>query len=158
MTSIWRVENRRLGKRIPCGLVAMLLIATVIPGGCDDEVGAEDCVLDLPPSDCTPLYTPTFDEMFAQTLEPKCAVAGGACHASTGAKGGLILDDADAAYEMLLNPPDAPARVLPGDPECSPLIQRVFAEDATSVMPPGNPLASAERCAIVQWIRNGAER
>lgn len=106
---------------------------------------------------CAPLYTPTFDQVFTRTLKPTCALSGASCHASEGAMGGLVLADADGAYAALLGQNGARTRVVAGDAACSLIIERLDATDA-NVMPPGAPLADAERCAVAQWIQNGAKR
>ena len=102
--------------------------------------------------DCTPLYTPTFDEIHARTIAPSCALAGGACHASEGGRGGLAMSDIEGAYSQLL------LRVEPGSAACSPLIVRLESSDPNVSMPPGRRLPDAERCAIAKWIEMGALR
>lgn len=140
-------------------LAASCLGVCLLLFGCDDGVAEPlACVTDLPAVDCAPLYTPIYDQVFSQTLAPKCAVAGGACHAASGARGGLILEDADDAYAHLLDPPSGPPRVIPADPGCSPMVQRLFADATDGLMPPGSPLSAEERCAVVTWIRDGALR
>lgn len=129
----------------------------VLALGCGDESGDNTlpCV-DALPETCTPLYEPIFDEVYKNTLEKGCAVAGGSCHSNTGGQGGLILEDPDVAYEHLLDV--VHARVIPGDPDCSPLVKRLEATDSNALMPPGTQLSEPERCAIVEWIRLGALR
>jgi len=54
---------------------------------------------------------------------------------------------------------DGRKRVLPGDPSCSILMERLEVNDANLRMPPGpTPLSAGERCDFVQWIMNGAPR
>jgi hypothetical protein len=117
--------------------------------------GEESTCLEALPGDCAALYEPVFEQVYQQTLASKCAVPGGACHAAAGAKGGLALEGIDAAYDNLLA--DG-VRVVPGDPECSVLVHRLESTDSSFVMPVGAPLSQAERCAIQEWIRNGALR
>ncbi len=123
---------------------------------CADDDEAPRCVSALPES-CTPLYEPTFDNVFAQTFTRSCAVSGGACHAPEGAQGGLALGDPDLAYDLLLSPTDAEPRVIAGDPACSKLVVRLVSSGA-DVMPPGSPLAATEQCSVIEWIRRGAVR
>lgn len=104
---------------------------------------------------CQPLYEPTFDNVYSRTLEPTCGAAGSQCHAREGAQNGLIFADPDEAYEHLLSAGEP--LVVPGDPACSPVVRRIEATGALQ-MPPGDPLPAAERCSIIQWIENGAER
>ena len=136
--------------------ISSLLAGIVLACGCSDSEPAQACVqtLDLA---CAPLYSPTFDQVYARTLQPTCALAGASCHSSEGAMGGLVFADPDSAYEALLGQSGAAARVVAGDAACSELVERLYAPGA-QVMPPGSPLADAERCAVVQWIQNGAKR
>jgi hypothetical protein len=135
------------------GLALSLAIVALASCGDDEE---QACVEDLT-TDCNPLYSPTYDQVFTRTLVPTCAQPGTACHASEGAKGGLVFEDADESYALLLGEVGE-ARVLAGDAACSPLVIRIESSESSVVMPPGAPLDAAERCAIVQWIANGAER
>lgn len=105
---------------------------------------------------CAPLYEPTFDNVYTNTLQPTCGVAGGGCHSSEGAQAGLVFDDPDDAYEAL-TAGDSPI-VTPGDPSCSLLIIRLEQSDPDDAMPPGSPLDAAERCAVAQWVAAGASR
>jgi hypothetical protein len=104
---------------------------------------------------CTPLYEPSYDNVFARTLKPTCAKSGVSCHASTGRQGHLSFEDADEAYGLLLETTHV---VRPGDPSCSPLVARLVATDGNVRMPPGRSLPPDERCAVIQWIANGAHR
>ncbi|MEQ8277598.1 MAG: c-type cytochrome domain-containing protein [Deltaproteobacteria bacterium] len=114
--------------------------------------GGGDCVSDLDP-DCTPAFTPTFEEIHRRTLTQSCAIAGASCHATAGSQGGLALEDIDVAYRALVDD----GRVIANDAACSLMVMRIEADDGT-VMPPANPLRAAERCAIATWIREGAQR
>lgn len=129
-------------------MLRALAILLVLVIGCGED---ETCL--TVDEDCQPLYEPTFDEVFARTLAVKCGVPGGACHATEGGRGGLVLDDVDEAYARLLD-----GRVVPGDPGCSLLVQRLESRQSGFAMPPGNQLDEAERCAISRWIADGAER
>lgn len=109
-------------------------------------------------AECAPLYTPEFDEIFTRTLQPKCALEGGSCHSIDGARAGLVFEDADTAYDLLLGNVDGRARVVPGDISCSILIARVSTAKPGLLMPPRNRLSDAERCVLIQWVANGAQR
>jgi hypothetical protein len=108
--------------------------------------------------DCQPLYPPTFDEFYTRRIAPTCGAGGVLCHGAEGHRGNLTLADADGAYRALVGDGGEHARVIPGDPECSLLIKRLESNDLDFVMPVRNKLSAAERCAIRQWIANGAER
>ena len=129
-------------------------MATVVATG---ALGCGNECVELP-AQCDPLYPPTYDNVFSRTLEVKCALSGGACHSAEGAMGGLIYEDPDEAYGLLVGDGGGDRPVLPGDPACSELVRRITSRDPDVQMPPGNRLSDQERCAIIQWIANGAER
>jgi hypothetical protein len=137
--------RRSSGRLLPLTLAA--LVGAVVSAGCEDE-----CV--TVSTACDPLYAPTFDEVHARTLVTSCATAGAACHGAEGGRGGLVLSDREGAYGALVEA----GRVVSGDPGCSELVARLVSTDPDVQMPPGAPLSDAERCAIVQWIADGAAR
>jgi hypothetical protein len=102
---------------------------------------------------CTPAYEPTFENIFQQTLKPNCAT----CHYDE--KGMNFDQDMATAHRSLLAQEDAERGkvVAVGEPECSALCIRLGSKDQSITMPPrGGQLSEGERCAIVQWIANGA--
>ena len=101
---------------------------------------------------CAPLYEPSYEQVFRQTLMPKCGVGNGSCHDPGGGNGGLVISDLETSHGALLDG----GFVLPGDPECSPLIQVTEGHPSVSAMPPGAPLSAEERCALIQWVASGA--
>ncbi len=120
--------------------------------------GGSDCVTTID-AGCTPLYPPTFDNIYMNTLQKTCAQNGTACHSPQGRMGGLYYSDPDTAYRLLRGMVDGRARVLPGDPACSILVERIEGPSSLGQqMPPGMPLPESERCAIEQWIWMGAMR
>lgn len=136
-------------------LAALFASATIIAlASCsgDDEPPKSSCV--QVDTSCAPLYEPTYEQVFARTLKPSCALSGVSCHASTGAQGGLVFEDPAEAHQRLLDS----GRVKPGDPACSELVRRLASTEPMVRMPPGRPLDAAEQCAIVRWIANGAAR
>ena len=124
------------------------MLVALTASGCSDD---SPCVTSLN-LDCAPLYEPVYEQIFTRTIEPRCAVADGSCHAGPAAQGGLRLDEIDLAYENLVTG----GRVLPGDASCSLVVARI--EGQGKLMPPGRALPEAERCTIEQWIENGAAR
>lgn len=122
------------------------ILAAVLAGGCPSEPPA--CI--TVDTACAPLYQPTFDNVFANTIREGCGSARSACHASGGA-GGMSLASPDTAHQSL-----RAGHVVPGDPGCSELIVRTSSPGEDYQMPPGTPLSPAERCALIQWVAAGA--
>lgn len=103
---------------------------------------------------CAPGYVPTFDNVYANTLKGKCGSGEPACHSATGRAGGMTLQDIDTAYSQLTTND----RAVAGNPQCSKMIIRTHSPGEAYQMPPGDPLAPAEQCALVQWVQMGAMR
>lgn len=149
--------------------LAALLVAVTGCGGDDDDggdekprdAGAGKCLAPLS-LDCRPSFEPaSYDAIFRNVLRPSCgsSTSGTQCHGADGKQAGLVLADADEAYESLLGDLDGRPRVVPGDPECSMLIERIESSDPRVRMPLNStPLGEGQRCAIRQWIAEGAER
>jgi len=147
----------------------LLLGCCVLFGSaCAGDDGADTpapvaCVQDLD-LQCAPAYPPTFDAIFSDVFARGCgsSATGSSCHYGPSpamAMGGLVLSDATVAYDALLGHSDGRARVLPGNPACSILVERLESTDPNFRMPVGNdPLPERTRCAIRQWIANGAMR
>lgn len=131
---------------------AVIALSLLMLLGCSGGDPLARCV-EVDP-ECAPLYQPTFDELYARTLEPTCGIGGAACHTREGAQNGLVFADPDEAYELLLGG----ERVVPGDPGCSLLVKRLETDNPNLQMPPGDALSEAERCVVVRWIDDGAER
>jgi len=143
-----------LRRRLGFAIVAVAVAVAVAPAtGCaDEEPAASSCVTSIADS-CSELYTPTWDDVYTRTIEAKCAQGGSACHGSEPGQGGLVLSDADSAYDALVA-----GYVTAGDAGCSDLVVRLAADDPTIAMPPGSPLSESERCAVEKWIASGAAR
>lgn len=147
-------------------MASIALLGTIAGGGCDG--GADDgttlapaCV-EVSPSSCAPLYTPSFDEVYTRTLVPSCASGGGSCHGNADASGaeahGLFVDDADATHARLLQDRGDDTFVVAGDAACSSLVVRLVVDDDVLRMPVGTSLSEGEICSVAQWIENGAAR
>lgn len=119
-------------------------------------LGLAGCPAEPPPScttvdaTCMPQYVPTFDNVYDNTLKMDCGSGRNACHSAAG-EGGISFADPATAHAVLLA-----GRVSPGDPACSELIVRTHDPGTDYEMPPGAPLAEAERCALLQWVAAGA--
>jgi len=103
---------------------------------------------------CAPLYPPTWENVFANTLEPKCGTGGSGCHEGAGARGGLRLDDSTLAFQSLTT--TLKNYVDPGTPGCGEMIERVYSTASSLRMPRGTALVEAEKCALAQWVLAGA--
>jgi hypothetical protein len=125
-------------------VIRALLLLAAAPA-CGGECVAVDTA-------CSPLYEPTFQNVFERTLMPTCATGGAACHATDGAQKGLRLDEIELAYALL------GSRLEPSDASCSHVVARLESTDAGYQMPPGRRLGDAERCSIERWIQAGASR
>lgn len=129
---------------------------------CGDDGDGGACLTDLPPN-CETAINPTYDEIYDKIISGRCAGGGTgtACHGREGMQGKLGLYNADVAYDALLGK-DATqrARVIPKDPSCSILMERLESKDPKFRMPLGEsaPLSSGLRCAIQLWIDAGALR
>ena len=152
ITWIWKDDGNVKALRVAlwCGVALGCL-------GCGGEAAApEECVHTVPPAGCTPLYSPTFQHVYQNTLIPGCAGGGGACHALQAARGGLGFGDEYATHQALLSPLVGQPTVIPGDPSCSLLNVRMETSNTALLMPPGFKLSTAERCAVAEWVRAGA--
>lgn len=150
-----------MGDRHP---VAFAAVAAALAAGaaCASDPPTFACVEDVKP-DCSPQYLPAvYGTIFEKILRPTCASGRGTCHTADGAKGGLVFDDADTAYDLLLGrggSPRADAVVVAGDPACSTLVKRLYASDPAARMPPGpTGLSAGEICTFTRWIGDGAPR
>jgi hypothetical protein len=103
-------------------------------------------------TDCQPVVTPTFEAIHTNILRQSCATGTGRCH-NESAAANLDMRNIDTAYGGLRS------RVDPANLSCSLLIRRIEAAESGVRMPPGpTPLTEQQRCAIRQWIKNGAQR
>jgi hypothetical protein len=122
----------------------------------DQDAGACLASLSL---DCSLAIEPTYPAIFDNLLLKTCGspTTGTSCHGPNGLKGGLVLSDMNRAYDYLLGHVDGRARVLPNDPKCSIIELRLESSDPKFRMPPSDmPLSEGLRCAVRQWIQNGA--
>lgn len=128
-----------------------LAVVSAALAGCPSEEAPPACV--TVDTACSPLYAPTFDNIYNNTLRAGCGSGLGSCH-SANAAGELSLADPAAAHGELLD-----GRVVPGDPGCSELVVRTGASGKDYQMPPGSSLAAlsaAERCSLILWVEAGA--
>lgn len=127
----------------------MWLTAAVLLAGCPSEPPPE-CTLVPIDTNCAPLYMPTFDNVYANTINIGCGSKSGACHSARG-DGDMNLSDPATAHASLLD-----GRVVPGDPTCSEMIVRTHGLGEDYQMPQGAALGASERCALVKWVAAGA--
>lgn len=127
---------------------------------CGLALAAAGCPADPPPeckvvdTDCAPQYVPTFTNVYNNTIKDGCGSTKSNCHSGRNPPGDLSFESQDVAYQQLL---DATKRlVVPGDPACSEIIVRADSPGEDYQMPPGDPLSEAERCALTQWVLQGA--
>jgi hypothetical protein len=130
--------------------VLALGLLAALGGGCAPD---EECAVSQG-ADCSPLYAPTYENVYANTLKPTCGQAGTACHAAEGAQGGFKIGELESTYDELLQN----QLIIPGEPGCSLVVRRLETDDPTLLMPPGAGLSAPELCAIETWIANGASR
>jgi hypothetical protein len=149
--------------------VALALTIVLASGACvshgsrSPDAGAlNDGGACLPPlaTDCAVAFMPTFTNIYDSLLIKTCGspTSGTSCHGPNGAQAGLVLDGLDTAYDDLLGAgADQRARVVPRQPECSILVQRLESNDLNFRMPLGRtPLSAGIRCAVRKWIADGA--
>lgn len=140
-------------------LVLLLAAAGASCGGGDDESPAAAQCLPEPATDCQPAFNTDFQSVYTNLLSKRCGSTGTACHGREGHQGNLVLADADTAYKALLGEDGTHARVIAGDPDCSPLMQRLESDDELFRMPYREPkLPEGARCAVRKWIESGAAR
>jgi len=99
---------------------------------------------------CTdPAQRPTtWEYLHPAVIAPSCASA--TCHSSLAARAGLVLEDRDHAYRLLIDE----RFVIPGDP-ASPLMY-VLRGDQRVRMPPDAPLPEVDVDLVEAWIVDGA--
>lgn len=131
-------------------LWSLLLVFLAALWGASSGCAGEVCADDLS-SSCQPLYPPTFEAVYSNTIQASCALGGSACHGSPPGQGGLYFGDIDAAHAAL-------QPYVAGDALCSMLVGRTSSEDPDLQMPPGQRLSEAERCSIYRWVAAGAPR
>jgi hypothetical protein len=141
-----------------CLVAGLVMLAS--QAACSDP--PLNCVQNLSTS-CAALYPPTFDNVFTDTLIPKCSTGGGSCHTPEGHQAGLSFDpnnENDAYAQLLMASTTFPdrQRVAPGDISCSEMIERIYSTADRWHMPRGSALGPEEECSIVQWVAEGAER
>lgn len=136
-------------------IVALLagIFAFTACGGPSDS--APSCV--TVKTDCQPLYDPpTYATIYDNIFQPTCAAGKGTCHTSDSKMGGLFFENAAQAYDLLLGMTDGRARILPNNPGCSLLAEKLESSDPAFQMPPGSPLSEPALCTIMKWLAAGA--
>ncbi len=129
----------------------LLVVVLVVCAGCPSEPPPA-CITPAVDTSCAPGYVPTFTNVYNNTLKNTCGSTMSACHSARGRAGGLSFEDQETAYEQLM----LEGRVKPGDPSCSEMIVRTSSPGEDYQMPPGDPLSPEARCALIQWVQQGA--
>ncbi|MET0595700.1 MAG: c-type cytochrome domain-containing protein [Polyangiaceae bacterium] len=144
-------------------LIGFLLVFTTVLScsGADETQSAGPpprCIENLN-VDCTDVLYPSsaYSTIFEKLVQPQCAI-GSSCHGANGAMGGLVLANADEAYDALLGTKGGTKHVVPGDPTCSPLMVRLESRDANFQMPRGSRFSEPALCNFIQWIKQGAQK
>lgn len=106
----------------------------------------------------TAIAEPSTEVRFNRDIRPILADNCLACHGADEAalEAGLRLDDQESAYAER----DGVRAIVPGDPEASALVERIFSEDSELVMPPPKhpvKLKDADKQMLVRWIEQGAK-
>jgi hypothetical protein len=140
------------------GLALVSLGLAAAACGSSDGSDEPTCLAKPASTDCTPLYAPTFDNVFNNALSMTCAAAG--CHSGSQPKGNMALDQIEQAYTNLLaKSTTGDPRITPGDVTCGKVIVRLESKGKSySMPPPPAALRDGEVCSIAQWIANGAKR
>lgn len=136
-------------RRLVVRWATLALLPCAALAACSDE-GLPRCT--TVEATCTPRYAPTFSNIYQNTLQASCGSQSSVCHSAAGRKGGLSLESAAVAYAELAQG----GRLVAGDAACSEVVVRLHGAGESYLMPPGAPLAAADRCAIEQWIAAGA--
>ncbi len=119
--------------------------------GCPSDPPPECITVDTA---CAPGYTPTFANVYKNTLQPSCGSTDSSCHSASGRAGNLSFEDEQTAYDQLM----LLGRVKAANPGCSEMIVRTSSPGTDYQMPPGDPLKDPAQCALVQWVQQGAQR
>lgn len=138
-------------------LVATVLLVTAAVTACSNGDDPPACI--TVDTSCAPGYVPTFDNVYQNTLSVSCGSTNSSCHSAAGRMAGLSFADEPTAYADLLSASTidpSRKRVDPGDAACSVMIVRTDSPGADYQMPIGDALPAVERCALIQWVQNGA--
>ena len=139
----------------------LLLAGMLSVASCGAEAEDMTACLDALSLDCAPAYEPSYDAIFDNLLSKTCGSAstGNVCHFGSNTQTGLSLSDRGLSYDSLLGLSGSRPRVMPGNPSCSLLVQRLESDDPMFRMPVGRAqLSLGERCAVRRWIADGAKR
>jgi hypothetical protein len=91
----------------------------------------------------------TWSYVHAAIIEPGCATP--TCHGSLGARAGIVLQERDGAYRLLIDE----RYVVPGSASSSRLMFQLEGQE-TALMPPDAPLPAADVDLVRAWIVDGA--
>ncbi len=140
------------------GLIALSCAALAAACGSSNGSDEPTCLPAPASTTCTPLYEPTFDNVFMNTLSTTCAATG--CHSGAQPTGNMALDEIEKAYtNITAKSTTGEPRIEKGNVQCGKVIVRLESKDKSYSMPPqGATLRDGEVCSIAQWIAMGAKR
>ena len=130
----------------------LLVCALAVIAGCPADEPPECKVVE---TECAPQYVPTFTNVYNNTIKDGCGSTSSNCHNASNPGGGLSFESQDVAYQALTDA--TKRRVVAGDPACSEMIVRTESPGEDYQMPPGDPLSEPARCALIQWVLEGAQ-
>ncbi len=144
------------------GALALLFLGAC--GGSEMQPSAP--TLDIP-STCTAMTNVTVGSIYPNLVAPNCALSG--CHVA-GAQFPEYGPDANSFRSHVVNTAPSVTRsnlpnlkiIAPGDPNNSFLLYKVTGQQSKfaaggSQMPDNRPaLSAADQCALINWVRSGA--
>jgi hypothetical protein len=126
-----------------------MCLVVALAAGCPGNDSPPECITF--DTACQPLYVPTFENVYNNTLQNTCGSARNSCHSAAGRAGGMSFEDPATAHAALLA-----GRVIPNNAACSEVIVRTGSPGESYQMPPGSAIPANEVCALAQWIQAGA--
>src|SRR3954447_19166670 len=102
------------------------------------------------------LAAPPAEVRFNRDVRPILSQNCFSCHGPAKQKAGLRLDSAEAATKALKS---GAVAIVPGKPDASELVKRVFSADPDEAMPPAEAhktLTADQKETLLHWVAQGA--